>query len=151
MKTFERIFSIPQMLLMALAYRLIGKRYSYTFGQNGIRAIDEVTPKERAFVLLFPMVLLGTISVISAAIWIAVLLYLNYPLDPIAYYLDVSLLWHQLFWWIGLICFGYASMSILNLPYIFKLLRSKNEDSKEYPNDGGKHHGTRDNHQNANR
>lgn len=53
----------PQMLLYALAYRIMGQSYSYKLGTNKLTPLDDRTPYQRAFVLLFPPCCVGCAGV----------------------------------------------------------------------------------------
>lgn len=59
----------PQMLLYALAYRIMGQSYSYKLGTNKLTPLDDRTPYQRAFVLLFPPVVLGVPGLVLCLLW----------------------------------------------------------------------------------
>jgi hypothetical protein len=139
----EGYLAIPQFLLYGWAQRLLGKRYAFTPGQNSFHSLEKRTAREHAFVLLFPLVTLGTAGVVLLLAWAMSFVGLGYAPDLWAY-LQYAPLWHQALWWLGLACLLYASFSIYKLPQVFQLLRQElrhqpPQDRNEYHRDGQSH------------
>lgn len=140
----ERVLFTPQMLLYALAYRLIGKSYSYQLGQKSIRSTEKRTLGQRVFILLFPFVTLGIVGFVLLATWAVTFIQFGYRPDPL-YYIQTAPLWHQLSWWIGLVCILYANLSVYKFPLIIKIIIQ--EWRHQQPDHGKQYQGQRDRHQ----
>lgn len=128
----------PQLLLYALAYRVLGKQYTYTPGARSLRPLGTQTPRERAFVLLFPLLALGSVGLMLTAVWAITFLGAEFKADPLTY-VQIAPFWHQCLWWVGLLLVSYASLSIYKVPFALKLLFHKQrqqppQNSDKYQN-----------------
>lgn len=144
MTKIEGYFAAPQMLLYSWAYRMIGKKYSYTWGQNYILPLEERTTKERAFILLFPLALLGISGMLLTAVWALTFMGADFRADPLTYF-RIAPLWHQSLWWLGILLIFYAALSLYNLPSALKLLLTRR--GQEQPDESHKYQHERDRHQ----
>lgn len=144
MTKIEGYFAAPQMLLYSWAYRLIGKKYAYKRGQNYILPLEERTTKERAFILLFPLALLGILGLLLTAIWAVTFIGADFRADPLTYFRTAPW-WHQSLWWLGILLIFYAALSLYYLPSAVKLLFDRR--SQEQPDKSNKYQHERDRHQ----
>ena len=144
MTKIEGYFAAPQMLLYSWAYRLIGKKYAYQWGQNHILPLEDRTAKERAFILLFPLALLGILGVMLTAFWAITFVAFDFAADPLTYFRTAPW-WHQSLWWLGILLIFYAGLSLYNLPFALKLLLNKGRQHQ--PDESDNYQNERDRHQ----
>lgn len=120
----ESAILTPQMLLYVLAYKILHKPISYRLGELSIRTSSERTARERAFILLFPLIVFGGIGLLFATVWVSTFVNAGFEAEPLAY-VRLAPLWHQLMWWGTLLCIAYASLSVYKVPLALRLLFSK--------------------------
>ncbi len=86
--------AIPHELMHVVAYRMIGKRCAYQFGDLSVKPLEDRTLRERLFCLLFPLVINLLAVVLLAGIWMVTYIVGRYPLDPLIYF-EVAPWWHS--------------------------------------------------------
>ncbi|MBV7326808.1 hypothetical protein KFU94_00825 [Chloroflexi bacterium TSY] len=124
----------PQMLLYTLAYRILGQSYSYKLGTNKLYPLEDRTPYQRAFVLLFPPVVLGVPGLILCLLWVYTAIGADFSAD-LSIYPFVAPLWHQALVVVGMGLVAYASGSAYMVPFIIKLLREgRNQQQQQTTN-----------------
>ncbi|MBV7333962.1 hypothetical protein KFU94_38155 [Chloroflexi bacterium TSY] len=141
----EGYFFTPQILLYALAYRILGKPCSYKLGSNKIRSLEERTPHEHAFILMFPPIVLGVPGLILCFLWIYTARGTDFGGD-LSVYPFIAPLWHQALYVVGMGLVGYATLSTYMVPFIIKLLR---EGRKQQQAQRSNYQGNRDSQQSS--
>jgi hypothetical protein len=116
--------AIPHELLHVLAYRLIGKRYAYRFGDHTVRALDPRTFGQRMFCLLFPLLINGIAVLLLLGAWLASYLWAGYPTNPFVYF-RIAPVWHRalFFGWVFLLT--YAATATFDVLLAVRLLLEK--------------------------
>lgn len=111
---------LPHALLHLLAYRLIGKACVLDLDQRRVRALEPRTPKEIAFVRMFPALVTGGLALVVLGIWAFTLPQSGYA--TLATYYQTADRWHQILWWVGIAILAYAGTGITNLYWGLRLL-----------------------------
>lgn len=111
---------LPHALLHMLAYRLIGKPYVLEIDQRQVRALAPRTPKEIAFVRMFPALVTGSLALVVLGIWAWTIP--QSGAASLATYYQTAHLWHQMLWWVGIVILSYAGTGLLNLYWGIRLL-----------------------------
>ncbi|MBV7333961.1 hypothetical protein KFU94_38150 [Chloroflexi bacterium TSY] len=125
----EGYFFTPQILLYALAYRILGKPCSYKLGSNKIRSLEERTPREHAFILLFPPIVLGVPGLLLCFLW--AFTGAEFKSIPMTGYFLTGPLWHRSLFFVGMAFVTYACGSAYMVPFIIKLLREGRTQQQE--------------------
>ena len=115
---------IPHELMHVIAYRMIGKRYAYRWGDHTVRALEERTFGQRLFCLLFPLLVNGLAVLMLTAIWMVTYILARYPLNPLDY-LEVAPNWHRALFFGMLFLVFYACASVLDVIFAARLLAEK--------------------------
>jgi hypothetical protein len=116
--------AIPHELLHVLAYRLIGKKCSYSYGEHFVRALSPLTFAERLLVLLFPLFILGGTALIFQLLWAITYLLIGFPPQPINYF-RVAPMWHKLLWVVSVILMLYSGSSVMDIVMAVRLVFQK--------------------------
>ncbi len=124
---------LPHALLHILAYRLIGKDCVLDLNQRRVHSLEERTPKEAAFVKMFPTLAIGGLAVILLIAWAVTIPFSGY--GSLATYYRTADLWHQAIWWIGIAILMYAGMGILHLYWGIRILLGKPSHSPPHQPD----------------
>lgn len=121
---FDGYLAIPHELLHVLAYRLIGKRCAYRFGDHTVKALEPRTFGQRIFCLLLPLVINGLAVFLLLGVWLIIYIWAGYPANPFAYFC-IAPLWHRslFFGWVFLLT--YAATAILDVILVVRLLLEK--------------------------
>jgi hypothetical protein len=116
--------AIPHELLHILAYRLIGKRCAYQFGDHGVDALEDRTFNQRLFCLLFPLLINSLVVLLLLGVWFVTYVTAPYPLNPLGYF-HLAPFWHKLLFigWIG--AMTYAGACLWDVIFAFQLLMEK--------------------------
>ncbi len=102
----EGYLAAPHELLHVLAYRIIGKRCSYTLGQRWVQAEEKLTRQEHLFVSLLPFAVAAPVGLPCWMVWAILTIRLGLSPEPLAYF-PVAPYWHQSVFFIGLIGMYY--------------------------------------------
>ena len=111
---------LPHALLHMLAYRLIGKPCVLEIDQRRVRALADRTPREIAFVRMFPSLVTGSLALTLLVIW-AVTISQSGSASLSTYYRTADL-WHQVIWWAGIVMLAYAGTGMVNFYWGIRLL-----------------------------
>lgn len=98
----------PHELLHVLAYRLIGKRCHYQWGDHQVRSLQPKTRREKLFVLLFPFVVCWGFGLFFGLLWLLSAFFVDIP--PERYFSDGPT-WHLGFLIITALCILYSGTS----------------------------------------
>jgi len=115
---------IPHELLHVLAYRLIGKRCHYRLGGHFVNALEPCTFRERIFVLLLPLIVIGGTAFTLLFLWAAIYWWVRFPPNPLTYF-QVAPLWHQSLWVAAIILLLYSGSAVFDVVIVFRLLLQK--------------------------
>jgi hypothetical protein len=113
--------AIPHELLHLLAYRLIGKRCRYHLGDHFVHALETRSLKERLFVLVFPLLVIGTTGLSLMVLWAVTYVMNQYPPHPLVYF-DAAPIWHKSLWVISVILLLYAGSCVGDIQLVIRLL-----------------------------
>jgi len=115
---------IPHELMHVAAYRMIGKRCAYRWGDNAVTMLEPCTLGERIFCLLLPLLINLLATFLLLSIWVVTYIGANYPANPLLYF-RVAPTWHHalLLGWFFLLT--YSGMSTLDVLIVFRLLLQK--------------------------
>jgi hypothetical protein len=115
---------IPHELMHVVAYRMIGKRCAYQFGDHSVKALEDRTLNERLFCLLLPLLVNGLGVLMLAGVWMGIYVIARYPIDPFAYF-ETSPWWHQsmFFGWVFLL--SYAATCFWDVQLAARLIAEK--------------------------
>lgn len=143
----DAYLAIPHELLHILAYRLVGKQCRYRIGDRFVHPLEPRTLGERLFILLFPLLVTGSVALGLACLWAATYVLAGYPPEP-AEYFRIAPVWHQLLLAASVILMLYSGSSMIDLMTAFRLLLQKlRQQPPDYSDD---HQGERESPQKAN-
>lgn len=116
----EGYLLIPHELLHVAAHRLIGRAYTYKWGDTGVDKREPCTWREDLFCLLFPLIVTLPLALALILIWSIIFLRAGY--QPGAY-LTQAPLWHPLLLLFGFGLFTYAlTTSLFDLILAWQML-----------------------------
>lgn len=113
--------AVPHELLHLLAYRLIGKRCRYRLGDHFVHALETRSLKERLFVLVFPLLVIGTTGLSLMVLWAVTYVMNHYPPHPLTYF-GAAPIWHKSLWVISVILLLYAGSCVGDIQLVIRLL-----------------------------
>jgi hypothetical protein len=88
---------MPHELMHVIAYRMIGKRCAYQWGDHSVRSLEDRTLNQRLFCLLFPLPINGLAVPLLAGVWMGIYAVARYRLDPFAYFAAAPWWHHSMF------------------------------------------------------
>lgn len=115
---------IPHELLHVAAYRLIGKRCAYQFGDHAVRSLEDRTLNQRLFCLLFPLLVNGLVVLMLLGVWFSTYIAARYPLNPFDY-LQTAPTWHRLLFFGWAFMMTYAGTCLWDVIFAGRLLTQK--------------------------
>lgn len=124
--------AIPHELLHVFAYRLIGKKCSYSYGEHVVRALSPLTFAERLLVLLFPLFIIGGTALVLQLLWAITYVLIGFPLHPINYF-RVAPIWHKLLWVVSVMLMLYSGSSVMDIVMTVRLVFLRQQPPKEFP------------------
>lgn len=113
--------AVPHELLHLLAYRLIGKRCRYRLGDYYVHALEPRSFRERLFVLVFPLLIIGSTGLSLMVLWAMTYVVNSYPPHPLAYF-GAAPAWHKSLWAIAIILLLYTGSCIGDVQLLLRLL-----------------------------
>ena len=116
--------AVPHELMHVVAYRMIGKRCAYHFGDHAVTALEDRTLGQRLFCLLFPLLINGLAVLLLAGIWMTTYIIARYPLNPFEYF-QVAPDWHRALFLGWAFLLTYAGTSFLDVMIVVQLLAQK--------------------------
>lgn len=131
---------LPHAFLHMVAYRLIGKACALELDERRVHALEDRTPREAAFVKMFPALVIGGLAFILLSVWVVTMPYSGYT--SLATYYRTAYLWHQVIWWMAVAILMYAGMGLFHLYRGIRILLNKPPHSP--PNQSNKHFDTGD-------
>jgi hypothetical protein len=120
---------IPHELMHVIAYRMIGKRCAYQFGDHSVKALEDRTLNERLFCLLLPFIVNGLAVLMLAGVWMGIYVIARYPIDPFAYFAAAP-------WWHRSLFFGWAILLAYTVTCVWDVqlaARLITEKLRQYP------------------
>jgi hypothetical protein len=116
--------AIPHELLHLLAYRLVGKRCRYRLGEHFVHSLEPRSFRERLFVLLFPLLVIGGAGLVFLSFWTVTYLLNAYPINPRTYFL-IAPVWHKSLWLVAVVLLLYAGSCVGDVQLVIRLLLQK--------------------------
>jgi hypothetical protein len=113
--------AIPHELLHVLAYRLIGKRCRYRLGEHFVHALEKRSFKERLFVLLFPLLVIGGTGLSLMLLWAVTYVANQFPPHPLLYF-GAAPAWHKSLWAVAVLLLLYAGSCVGDVQLAIRLL-----------------------------
>jgi hypothetical protein len=98
-------YLIPHELLHVLAYRLIGKRCHYEWGNYYVQSLQPKNRRESLFVLLFPFAICWGLGLFFGFLWLSSAFFIDIP--PEQYFIEGPT-WHLGFLIIGALFILYS-------------------------------------------
>jgi hypothetical protein len=114
--------AVPHEVLHVLAYRLIGKRCRYQVGDHFVHPLESRSFRERLFVLLFPLFIIGGTGLALMAWWAGTYVLHSYPPHPLNYF-QLAPTWHKLLWGASVILLLYAGSCVGDVQLVVRLIR----------------------------
>jgi hypothetical protein len=124
-------YAIPHELLHVLAFQLIGKPYSYKWGDHQVKPLAETTRPEKLFILLLPFVVCFGLGLLFHLFWIMSAFFITIP--PERYFIDGPT-WHFIFPNMVALFILYSGNSYGDLIRAYRLLFTQNEAQNNSPN-----------------
>jgi hypothetical protein len=123
-------YLIPHELLHVLAYRLIGKRCHYEWGNYYVQSLQPKNRGEKLFVLLFPFVICWGLGLLFGFFWLASAFFVD--IAPERYFVDGPT-WHLIFLVIGALFVLYSGTAHKDLldAYGWLFIYQADQDSPE--------------------
>lgn len=125
--TIDGYVAVPHELLHVAAYKLLGKKFSYRFGDNVVKGLERESRRERLFVLLFPLFVTSSLGLLFSAAWVVTTIQFRFPTAPLDYH-RVAPLWHQSLFFIGVVAMFYAFSCMADLYKAYRLLGKATND-----------------------
>ncbi len=115
---------IPHELLHVLAYRLIGKRCAYQWGDHAVNSLEDRTINQRLFCLLFPLLVNSLVVLLLLSIWFVTYITARYPINPLEY-LQTAPTWHHVLFFGWTLAMTYAGTCLWDVIFASRLLMEK--------------------------
>jgi hypothetical protein len=126
----EGYYLIPHELLHVLAYRLIGKQYSYKWGNHRIFSTASKTHRERLFILLFPGVVCWLFAFFFSILWLLSVFFIDIP--PERYFIDGPT-WHFAFPIIASLFVLYSGTAYRDIRRVLQILSGQDKSQENSP------------------
>src|SRR5689334_19620135 len=111
---------IPHELLHIAAYRMIGKRCSYQWGDSFVTALEPCTRGQQLFCLLFPLIVSLPVACLPLVVWITTFAWFHASTQT---YICTAPLWHQWLFVGWFLLFTYVlSACFFDMVLAFRLL-----------------------------
>ncbi|MDM8520634.1 DUF3267 domain-containing protein [Anaerolineales bacterium HSG6] len=122
-------YLIPHELLHVLAYRLIGKRCVYRWGDYSVRPLEQRTKSERLFVSLFPTVVCLGIGLFFHGLWLVWLLMISRHMPLDSYFFEHGPSWFMVLPLIASLFVIYSGNGWGDWIISYRVLAGKNKAS----------------------
>lgn len=127
-------YLIPHELLHVLAYRLLGKRCRYRWGDDRVHPLVSLTRPERLFILLLPLVACWILGLAFHILWIFLAISARMPLE---FYFFAGPRWHFLAPALATLCILYSGTAYRDIRVALRLLFEAKQ-AKHKPEDNHK-------------